>query len=241
MAGAEEHSRSRNHIRQISHFYLSGSTAEAEDERRPLRRSAPRICVGGSEGSQWKLPFALNLALAAAAAGDSVQITLPQHLLAAGCRLLGASGAQLGPALALPELRRAPPLYPRLGIDTPACRAVGGDCAWRFELDPADGDAAAWLYLLDAAASSGFADPRAARRCPLFLVGLGAAPRPLREANGVWGSLAAWQLLHSGGAPRAAFLHSPGALRARYGGYLEALRRIAGPRKQLAAAAGGRA
>jgi hypothetical protein len=221
----------KNHIRQIRHFYLS-SRGEARQEP-AVAAPCLIVNVSGTPGSPWTLALAVNLALAAAMAGEETRLTLPPPLLAAGARLLGGAAGQLGQILGESDPGHRRRLHPQLSVGSPTeCLFHQKPVSWQwhFELHPKGGSGGTWLYLLDAEGLGGFLDPRGGSDEALFLVGFEVSPRPLRAANGVWGALRREDLLHAEGLPRAAYLRASSAERDRFAGWLESLKRIVRPR-----------
>jgi hypothetical protein len=178
----------------------------------------------------------MNLALAVADAGETVRVTLPPRLLPAAARLLGSPAAGLGLDLAG---RGAPArLSPWPGVvlaaeggeeapfPLPAPPGPGGAAApWRIHLHPPAGSPGLWLYLLEAAAD-GAADPRDGAPGPLVLLGLGGPPAAVPAGAAVWGGIPRQALLCPWRPERPSLRAPDPALKARYAGYLEGLRRL---------------
>jgi len=231
----------RNHIRSIRHHFLSGSRLAADPDGAPRRLPFQEVLVDGTGGSPWILPFALNLALAAADEGEAALVVLPDARLPLAARLLGAGSRGLGASLdggAEPDRLEPRPGLTLLPRGRSAAWSPRQGLRWCFELAPPAGRRGLWLYLQDPGRENACRDPRARPEDPLFLVGLDRPPPPQRGVMGIWGGLPRRRLVD----PDRPHWPAPGcdaAARRLYRGYLEALRRA--PRMAPADRAGSAA
>ncbi len=230
MAQAEGGRLGKNHIRQIRHYYLSsGARSRSEPLKADGGGESLHVYVTGTPGSAWPLPFAINLALAAASTGGGTRLTVPAQLFAASARLLGGAGRQLledaGDDGRIIRPKRQGGLDLVADPDS-SSRALTSDWKYHFELHPKSPGPAPWLYLCDEETPAPFSDPRGGLAAPLFVVGLDRPPPPMRSVSGVWGAVGCAALLTGDAAPRAGFGAADLRQRALFAGYLESLSRI---------------